>query len=151
VAAVRFLVVRLAGREYAIPASRICGMVQMRGLEMQPIEGFGEVRYLANLHGRTLPVYVPNRILGLEEQPVSSRSCLLLIRGERAEGVREALDADAADSALVVDSVSRLAEVPAAFHRTSGGQVRLGEKWRDVLDVDLLCRARHQAVRRRMT
>lgn len=134
----RFLVVRLAGREYAVAASRICGMLQMRGLEMQPVDGFGALRYLASLHGRTLPVYVANERLGLKPQPVSARSCLLLVREGGSEPAQGELDAAAAHCALVVDSISRLEDLPQSCQKPPS-QVRLGEKWREVLDIDLLC------------
>jgi hypothetical protein len=170
----RYLVVRLAGREFAVPASRICGMVQMRGLEVQELAGFGAMRYLASLHGRALPVFVPNGVLGVEDRPVSARSCLLLIRGgEKAVAAgEEQLDAGAAHCAMLVDSISRLEEIPAQFRRpsecvsdaekASGGEktgekawsrekVRLGEKWRDVIDVDLIFQCRNQAVLSPMT
>jgi chemotaxis signal transduction protein len=147
---VRFLVVRLAGPEYAVPAGRVCGMMQMRGLHVEPMEGLGAMRYLATVHGKALPVYVPNGALGLEERPVSARSCLLLIRSVGV-GKRVELDADDAQCAMVVDSISRLEEIPPARCRVEPGQVRLGEKWREVIDVDRVCQQRLQAERRRMT
>ncbi len=141
----RFLVVRLAGREFAIPAARICGMLQMRGLQMEPAQGLGSARYLASLHGRALPVYIPNQSLGLADRPVSARSCLLLIRGKAAPTPGCTTDAHAADCALVVDSISRLEDLPPNLCRPAlNGQgagtthVRLGEKWREVLDVEKL-------------
>lgn len=134
----RFLVVRLAGREFAVAAARICGMLQMRGLEMQPLEGFGALRYLASLHGRTLPVYVANEALGLKPQTVSARSCLLLVRGEESPLAEGSLDSSAARCALVVDSISRLEDLPPSCLKLPA-QVRLGEKWRDVLDLEMLC------------
>lgn len=162
-AGVRFLVVRLAGREFAVPAWRVCGMMQMRGLHVEPMEGLGAMRYLATVHGKALPVYVPNGELGLEDRPVSARSCLLLIRGGAAAGggnagYKEELDAAAAKCALVVDSISRLEEIPPGSCRTTGQearpdphQVRLGEKWRQVIDVDRVCQSRGQAVLSRIT
>lgn len=154
---VRFLVVRLAGREFAVPAWRVCGMMQMRGLPVEPMEGLGAMRYLATVHGKALPVFVPNGALGLEDRPVPARSCLLLIRGGSAAGGDE-LDAAAAQCALVVDSISRLEEIPPASCRPTGQaarpdpqQVRLGEKWREVIDVDQVCQSRGQAVLSRIT
>ncbi|MBI4893213.1 MAG: chemotaxis protein CheW [Acidobacteria bacterium] len=141
----RFLVVRLAGREFAIPAARICGMMQMRGLQMEPAQGLGAARYLASLHGRALPVYIPNQSLGLADRPVSARSCLLLIRGKASPSQGFDTDAHAADCALVVDSISRLEDLPpnhcrpaADGHGSGTSHVRLGEKWREVLDVEQL-------------
>jgi hypothetical protein len=159
---VRFLVVRLAGREFAVPAWRVCGMMQMRGLHVEPMEGLGSMRYLATVHGKALPVYVPNGALGLEDRPLSARSCLLLIRGAAAGASavapQEDLDADDAHYALVVDSISRLEEIPRASCRPVNlaaqpdpRQVRLGEKWREVIDVDQVCQSRDQAERSRIT
>lgn len=127
----RFLVIRLAGKEFAVPAARICGMLQMRGLQTELLEGRDPVRYMASLHGRTLPIFVPNSRLGLREIPVSARTCLLLIR-ESTE-----LSAEAR-YAIMVDSVSRLEEVP-PHHLRPPRSIRLGEKWREVLDLDALC------------
>lgn len=156
-AAVRFIVVRLAGREFAVPAWRVCGMMQLRGLHVEPMEGLGAVRYLATVHGKALPVYVPNGVLGLEDRPVSARSCLLLIRGGAGTGA-EALAAGDAQCALVVDSISRLEEIPPASCRPAGPavqpnpqQVRLGEKWREVIDIDQVCLYRGQADLSRIT
>jgi hypothetical protein len=156
-AGARFVVVRLAGREFAVPAWRVCGMMQLRGLHVEPVEGLGAMRYLASFHGRALPVYVPNGLLGLEERPVSARSCLLLIRNGPAQTAPE-LDAGGAHCALMVDSVSRLEDIPAAACRRSDPaapqdpeQVRLGDKWRRVIDVEQICRRDAQAVRSRMT
>ncbi len=130
----RFLVVRLAGQEYAIPSGRVCGMVQTRGVELQRVDGRGALRYVTSLHGRTVPILVPNRVLGLAERAISARSCLLLIRQEDADPET----AQEADFALAVDSVSRLEILPPAAVRASAGLVRLGDKWRTVLDLEAL-------------
>ncbi|MGJ5818817.1 chemotaxis protein CheW [Paludibaculum fermentans] len=130
----QFLVVRLAGHEYAIPSGRVCGMVQTRGVELHRVDGRGALRYVTSLHGRTVPIYVPNRVLGLAEQDISARSCLLLIREVQAEEE----SGQEADFALAVDSVSRLAVLPPAAVRAGQGLVRLGDKWRTVLDLEAL-------------
>ncbi len=139
--ATRYLVVRVDGAEFAVPASRVCGMLRMRGVTVETVDGLGPIRYLASLNGRTMPVYVPNRLLGRRDRPISARSCLLLIRDQNSHGK----DGDSAQRALLVDSISRLEDLPAACLRPSTlgsqGQVRLGEKWRDVLDLDSLCPA----------
>ena len=127
-----FVVVRLAGHEYAVASRRIRGMMRMQGLDVTPVEARGALRYLVQFGGRTLPVFVPNRRLGLKERPVSARSCLLLI------GPKE--DPEAVGCALMVDSISRVEEISPARHRPPD-KVRLGDKWRSVLDVDRLCAA----------
>lgn len=124
----RFLVVRLAGQEYAIPSTRVCGMVRTRGMELYRVDGRGALRYVTKLHGRTMPIYVPHRALGLAERAISARSCLLLIRG-----VPAAADAE---FALAVDSVSRLEVLPPALVQPAAGRVRLGDKWKSVLDLE---------------
>lgn len=124
----RFLVIRLAGHEYAVPSGRICGMLQMRGVELRRVEGAGALRYITNLHGRSLPIYVPNVTLGLKECAISARTCLLLIRQEE--------ETAEAEFALAVDSISRIEDLPAAQVRS--GLVRLGDKWRSVLDLEAL-------------
>ncbi|MGC4054336.1 MAG: chemotaxis protein CheW [Paludibaculum sp.] len=124
----RFLVVRLAGQEFAIPSNRICGMVQTRGMELRQVAGCGALRYWTKLHGRSMPVYAPHRALGLADRQITARSCLLLIR--------ERPTAAEAEYALAVDSVSRLEVLPPASVRADTGQVRLGDKWKLVLDLD---------------
>lgn len=117
----RFLVVRVAGQEFALPASRVRGMAQVSGLMLTPLEGCDPLRYAVRFDGAVVSVLVPNAALGLPERPISSRSCLLLI-DERPE-------------AILVDSVSRFEEVTPACIRPPS-RVRLGHKWRTVLDPD---------------
>jgi len=149
--ATRFLVVRVDGAEFAVPASRVCGMLRMRGMTIETVDGLDPIRYLASLNGRTLPVYVPNRLLGRRDRPISARSCLLLIRDQTTHGK----DCDRAQRALLVDSISRLEDLPTNCLRPptshSNGQVRLGEKWRDVLDLDSLSPAQPAIPLSRMT
>lgn len=140
----RYLVVRLAGKEFAVPAARICGMMQVRGLHLEASEGLGAAQFLARLHGRALPVYVPNQALGLPQRPVSARSCLLLI-GRAGGASSNSAGAESAGFAVMVDSVSRMEEVPPSLCRPrhsssafAAGQIRLGEKWRDVLDLEAM-------------
>ena len=128
----RFLVVRLAGQEFAVPANRVCGMLQMRGLDARPVENEGSLRYLAEVHGKSIPVLVPHARLGLKERPVSARSCVLLIRAEE--------EPHEARCGLMVDSISRMEDISQAQQRPSG-QIRLGDKWREVLNLDALCAA----------
>ena len=117
----RFLVIRVAGQEFAVPASRIRAMTQALGLALTPLEGRGALRYVVPIDGTAVSVIVPNAALGLPERPISCRTCLLLI-DQRAE-------------AILVDSVSRFEDVSPACLRPPS-RVRLGHKWRIVLDPD---------------
>ena len=119
----RFLVVRVAGQEFALPASRIRAMAQALGLVLTPLDGLGPIRYVVPIDGTPVYVIVPNAALGLPERPISCRTCLLLIEG-RAE-------------AILVDSVSRFEDVSPACIRPPS-RVRIGQKWRTVLDPDNL-------------
>ncbi len=122
-----YLVLRLAGREFAIPANRVQGMMQARAMDLER----------ARVHGRELPVVRPHTHLRLREHPVSARSCLLLI-GEPG---------GSPEFALLADSVSRVERI--TIHHTrldpsnefALARIRLGEKWRDVLDLDKLAAA----------
>jgi chemotaxis signal transduction protein len=124
-------------------------MLRMKGMSVEEVDGLGSIRYLASFNGRTLPVYVPNRLLGRRDRPLSARSCLLLIRDQNSH------IAEGAQRALLVDSISRLEELPPTRLRPStpqsSGQVRLGEKWRDILDLDSLCPAQPAIPLSRMT
>jgi chemotaxis signal transduction protein len=129
----RYLIVRLAGQEFALPVESLRGMTQMRGLDAQPIEGRGALRFVATWHGRGIPVFMPHVKLQLMERPVSARTCMLLV----------GRDGDQEPScAVLVDSVSRMEEIPANRRRTApdGKQhIWVGGKWRAVLDVNALC------------
>jgi chemotaxis signal transduction protein len=119
----RFLVVRLAGREFAVPAGRVRGTIRAAGLALEPVEGRGRLRYLLGAEGATLPVFVLNSSLGVREQRLTSRSCVVLMAG----------------GALLVDSISRVQDAPGTALRMEGGRpthVRLGDKWREVIDLD---------------
>lgn len=132
----RFVAVRLAGRDFAIPAARLCGMMLMKTAGLRQHQPHGPLRFSLQLGAHSVPVLVPHTLLGLEERPPTARTCLLLIR----DPVRAATPppSDAA-FALAVDSVSRLLEIPTSGYRAPG-RVRLGEAWRDVLDPDKLYR-----------
>lgn len=133
----RYLVLRLAGREYAIHACRVHGMMQARGLLLKPAAGSPARPWAARVAGRDLPVVQPHGALRLRPRPVSARSCLVLIGGP----------GDGPEFALLADSVSRLERVAAHCTRPvedgefARAQIRLGDKWRDVLDVDKLASA----------
>jgi hypothetical protein len=133
----RFVIVRLAGRDFAIPAARLCGMMLTKTASLRQQHPRGPLRFLLELESRSIPVLAPHTLLGLEERPPSARSCLLLVR----DPVRPASHppADAA-FALAVDSVSRLEDVPPSLYRAPG-RIRLGDAWRGVLDPDQLYRA----------
>lgn len=128
----RFVVVRLGGRDYGVPAARVCGMMLVRTADLEPAPAGRAVR----IDGRAVPVLRPHRLLGLAERPPSARSCLLLVRN----GARRGEPPSDAAFALSVDSISRIEDVPAAFYRAPG-RIRLGGVWRDVLDLDGLQRA----------
>jgi len=133
----RFVIIRLGGRDFAIPAARLCGMVLLRTADLSPARSEGPLRFVLHLDSRSVPVLMPHSILGLEERPPSSRSCLLLIRDSARHSTPPPADAA---FALAVDSVSRIEEVPPSSWRPPG-RIRLGEAWRDVLDPDQLYRA----------
>lgn len=133
----RFIIVRLAGRDFAIPAARICGMLLRNTATLRPENPAGPLRYCLALESRSVPVIVPHALLGLDERAPSSRACLLLIRDASRHPAPPPADAA---FALAVDSVSRLEEIPPSLYRAPG-RVRLGEAWRDVLDPDHLYRA----------
>jgi len=129
----RFLIVRLAGKEFALQASRICGIMQMRGLPVQAIQGPKGWNHSVHLHGRRLPVYSHNSAAGVPDRLISARTCLLLID----------LDADPGQPffAFQADSVSRFEELPLASIRgncADGRRVRLCEKWRPVIDLNVI-------------
>lgn len=128
----RFVVVRLGGRDYGVPAGRVCGMMLVRTSDLESAPFGPAVR----IEGRAVPVVRPHALLGLAGRPPSARSCLLLIRGGRRQGQPPA----EAAFALAVDSISRIEDVPAAFYRAPG-RIRLGGVWRDVLDLDAIQRA----------
>lgn len=131
----RFVIVRLGGRDYGVPAARVCGMMLVRTADLEPpADGSGPGR--VRMEGRAVPVLRPHGLLGLEERPPSARSCLLLIRG----GARHEGPPAEAAFALAVDSISRIEEIPPAGYRAPG-RIRLGDVWRDVLDLDQLQRA----------
>jgi chemotaxis signal transduction protein len=129
----RYLIVRLGGREFAVPAGVLRGTALLRGLAPQAVEGRGALRFIAIWRGRGIPVYLPHAKLGLVERPVSARTCVLLVnRGGEAEP----------DCALIADSVSRLEEIPPARRRqATGGPERVWAqgKWKTVLEVRFLC------------
>lgn len=119
----KFIVVRVSGQEMALPAGRVRGMSRVTGLALTPLEGPGPWRYSVDMDGERLSVLVPHAAFGLAERPISCRSCLLLL--------------DDRPEAILVDSVSRFEQVRADCLRPPS-RIRLGEKWRTLLDPDQL-------------
>jgi hypothetical protein len=108
-------------------------MMQMRGLPVHDLHGPRGWKLKVDLHGSRFPVYSPNSVAGVPDRPVSARTCLLLID----------LDAEPGQPffALQADSVSRFEELPHTSIRgdwTHGRRVRLGEKWRPVIDLNAI-------------
>ncbi|NWF84293.1 MAG: chemotaxis protein CheW [Bryobacteraceae bacterium] len=131
----RFLIVRLAGKEFAIEAIRILAAMQMRTLRLQPLEWAPGWKHFVELQGRLAPVYCPNQAMGVPERPIGPRTCLVLIGSEN--GAQEP------EFALQVDSVSRYEELSAARVRHQAGEgrsIRLGHKWRPVLPLKAIAR-----------
>ncbi len=133
----RFVIVRLGGRDFAIPAARLCGMVLLRTADLSPARAQGPLRFALHLDSRTVPVLIPHSVLGLETRPPSSRRSEEQIRDSARHSAPPPADAA---FALAVDSVSRIEDVPPSSWRPPG-RIRLGEAWRDVLDPDQLYRA----------
>jgi len=138
----RFLIVRVAGEEYALPGAQVRGMVQARGLTLEEVEGRGALRYLVQMHGRLVPVYLAHSLLGLRGRTISARSAIVLLG-----------DSDSASGApacaLLVDSISRMEMIALTAQRADEerSEVRLGEKWRAVLNGPALVAAAEQAHR----
>lgn len=136
-----YLVVRLAKMEYGVPEARVVAMQKVRSAHIMVL-GEGERRRLQmELHGRIVPLVSPYSTLGFRERPLGARSSVLLIgsAGEtRPERTR---------FALLVESVSRIVKLyPHEVSRDtaypwSEGRVKLGPKWREVLDVEYLLRS----------
>jgi len=133
----RFVIVRLQGREFAVPASRVCGMMLMRTADLEPAGPGEPFSRRLRFGGRSIPVVEAAAALGLEPRPPSARSCLLLIRSRKPKAGQPPADAS---FALAVDSISRIEDIPAAFYRPPG-RVRIGDAWRDVIALDQLARA----------
>ena len=136
----QYLVVRLNGREYALPANAVRGMVELRGAAPGTLCAGADGQRAAIIQGRSLPVIPVHQLLGLRERPITARSCLVLI----AHPVEELQPR----FAFVADSISRVERIQLRNWRGEPGedwmaaQIRLGEKWRGVLDLDRLATAR---------
>jgi chemotaxis signal transduction protein len=126
------------GREYALPAAAVRGMVELRGAESRVLgQGTGGER-LATVEGRTLPLVELHALLGLRQKPVSARTCLILA-AHPVDAIRPAF-------AFIADSISRIERVAGRNCRAESigewldAQVRLGEKWRGVLNLARMAR-----------
>ncbi|HNY38982.1 MAG TPA: chemotaxis protein CheW [Bryobacteraceae bacterium] len=134
-----YLVIRLSGREYALPAEAVRGMVELRAVAPWILGGRAGGGRTALVEGRTLPVIPVHALLGIRERPFSARTCLVLLAHPPASRQPTC--------ALVADSVSRIERVPARRQRDESGQewveaqIMLGEKWRGVLDLNRLAAA----------
>jgi len=127
----RFLVVRLAGREFAVEAGAVAAVMQSPRLDITPAAGPPGWSGLLQWQGRLLPVFWPNHQLGLPARPTTARTCILLLTAPQ--------QADEPAWAMRVDSVSRY-EVVARGYVRPGAQVRLGGKWRPILNVNTIWR-----------
>lgn len=133
---VRYLLVRLAGHEYGVVASRVAAMQKALTVKTSVVKDSGGIRRFTMLHGRRLPVVSPHALLGLKERPLTTRSCLLFIVGAPDQQL------ETSRFALLVDSVSRIENLFAPeVKRTAASawaeaQIRIVDKWRDVLHVD---------------
>lgn len=121
--------VRLAGKEFAIHAGIVAGIIGLRGARVQPCLGPPGWRGLLEWRGGLLPVYWPNTRMGVEERETGARTCLVLLGSKEAP--REAC------WALRVDSVSRYEEVAQSYIRKDC-KVRLNGKWRPVLNAGVI-------------
>lgn len=94
---------------------------------------------LARVEGRVLPLIPVHELLGLRARPIGARSCLVLLAHPESNLLP--------GFAIVADSVSRVERVRKDDWRMDdtqewiAAQVRLGEKWRGVLEPGLLSRA----------
>jgi hypothetical protein len=133
------LIVRLAGIEYAVPAAAVRGMVALRGAEAGMLTVGVDGRRLVRVEGRVMPLVAIHELLGLRTPPVGARSCVVLLAHPES--------AILPCFAIVADSVSRIERIRKEEWRMEGGQqwisaqIKLGEKWRGVLEPGLLSRA----------
>jgi chemotaxis signal transduction protein len=131
--------VRLTGREFALPAEAVRGMVELRAVAQRILGSSAGGGRTALVEGRTLPVIPVHALLGLRERPFSARTCLVLL-AQPAGSIHPTC-------ALVADSISRIERIQPRHWRGEPGQdwmeaqIRLGEKWRGVLDLNQLASA----------
>jgi chemotaxis signal transduction protein len=133
-----YLIIRLAGREFAVPAASVRGMVALRGAETGVLASGADGQPMARVEGRVMPLIPVHELLGLRARPVGARSCLVLLAHPES--------AILPSFAIIADSVSRVERVKKDDWRIDdtqqwiAAQVRLGEKWRGVLEPGLLSR-----------
>ncbi|MBA3975163.1 MAG: hypothetical protein C0504_13220 [Candidatus Solibacter sp.] len=133
-----YLVVRLAGREFAIPSAAVRAMVALRGAEAGMMTMGADGQMLARVEGRVMPLVSVHQLLGLRTSPVGARSCLVLLAHPDS--------AILPSFAIIADSISRIERIRKEDWRVDdsqqwiAAQVKLGEKWRGVLEPARLSR-----------
>jgi purine-binding chemotaxis protein CheW len=95
------LLVRLGGRQYALPLASVDRVLPMAYVLSLPDHAEGLLGML-NLHGQVLPVIDPYARLGLSSPPVAAEHRLVLLRGNTSfllwvEDVEEVVNLTAAD------------------------------------------------------
>ena len=142
----RWLIVRLAGVEFALPAEPVREMMQLRGLPLTSMAPCGLFRFKTRLNATWLPVGLPHEPLRLRARPVNARSCLLVVE-------RAAPHAFPLRYGIIIDSVSRDEQFARCElqtrHPETGrpfplalGRLRWNEKWHLALDLEALFPAR---------
>ena len=147
----RFLIFRLGGQEFAVEAARVRDIQHLRGaaLAIAPSEGRPPSLTLnMPLNGKTIPVLSLHQLFGLHRTAANARNCLVVIETQERPNARLV--------GIVVDSVSRV-ELVSSRHQQPPpgdcpfnpqylwGRIRLGEKWRPVIDVDRILNGGPQA------
>ena len=138
----RWLIVRLAGVEFALPMTPVREMMQLRGQTLVPGPNCGLFRHRVRVGGAWLPLAAPHERLGLKSRPIGARTCLVLAEHARP---RDA----ALRYGIIVDSVSRVEQFADTdlqrVNPDSGerfpyavGRLRWNGKWHLALDLDAL-------------
>lgn len=115
-------------------------MVALRGAEEALLSTGADGQPLARVDGRVMPLIPVHKLVGLRDRPVGARSCLVLLAHPES-AVLPSL-------AIVADSISRIERIRKEDWRSDDTQpwiaalVKLGEKWRGVLEPGLLSRVR---------
>jgi len=139
---VRWLIIRLAGVEFALPLASVREMMQLRGQTLVAVPQCGPFRFRVRVGGAWLPVGLPHERLGLKARPVGARSCLVLAEQAKAHEL-------SLRYGFVADSVSRTEQFEDAdlqrVNPETGepfpyalGRLRWNGKWYLALDLDAL-------------